>query len=109
VTVAEGMVAMYETWSSHETWVYECLCCFEIWEEEFDIRHSADGRGGEVVVFEHHGHRCPTPWVDHACPYCGSVNVKAVQAPWGRGEPAVRTRTRDDLELVFRLRRLHAY
>jgi hypothetical protein len=103
------MVTMRETWSSHATWVYECLYCFETWEEEFDIRHSADGHGGEVVLFEHDGHRCTTPWVDHTCPYCGSLNVKAVQAPWARGEPIVRTHPHDDLQLVSRLHRLRAY
>ncbi|XVQ12499.1 hypothetical protein ACQP1W_08050 [Spirillospora sp. CA-255316] len=100
---------MREAWSSHEIWVYECLHCTMTWEEEFDVRHSADGHGGEVELFEQDGQRCITPWIDHVCPHCGGQNVKALPAPWGRQVTGVQAATADDLELVFRLRRLHAY
>jgi hypothetical protein len=99
---------MRETWSSHETWVFECLNCMTTWEEEFDIRHGADGHGGETVVYEHDGHLCPTPWVDHPCPDCKSPNVKAVHAPpWARHRQATPPTWPDDIELVNRLRRRH--
>jgi hypothetical protein len=98
---------MHETWSSHETWVFECLCCEATWEEEFDIRHGAD-HGGDTIAYEHDGHLCPTPWVDHLCPECRSANVKALQAPpWARVRRAPEQRRPDDLELVYRLRRRH--
>ncbi|MFC5744026.1 hypothetical protein [Actinomadura rugatobispora] len=100
---------MRDAWSSHETWVFECVNCATTWEEEFDVRHCADGHGGEVELFEHDGQRCTTPWIDHVCPGCAGQNVKARPASWRRRTTAVRAPARDDLELVFRLRRLHAY
>ncbi|WP_344590265.1 hypothetical protein [Actinomadura vinacea] len=100
---------MHEAWSSHETWVYECQNCFTTWEEEYDVRHSADGHGGEVELFEKDGQRCMTPWVDHVCPTCAGQNVKTLPTPLGRHATATPSGNREDLELVFRLRRLHAY
>ncbi|MFI0351431.1 hypothetical protein [Actinomadura sp. 9N407] len=107
--VTKGVGAMHEAWSSHETWVYECQCCSTTWAERFEIRHSPDGHGGDAVVFRRDGQRCMSPWVDHVCPNCESQNVRASLAPWGWHAPVVPAPRPDDLELVFRLRRLHAY
>ncbi|MBW8481650.1 hypothetical protein [Actinomadura parmotrematis] len=101
---------MRDAWSSHEVWVYECLCCAASWDEEFEVRHTADGHGGEGVVYEHAGHRCTVPWCDdHTCAACGSQNVKAFSAPWRRRATAPEARRDSGLEMLFRLRRLHAW
>lgn len=100
---------MREAWSSHESWVYECLSCYTTWQEEYDARHTADGHGGEAVVYKHDGQCCTSPWCDHVCPNCESQNVKAFSAPWGRSLKAPAASRSDDLALVFRLRRLHAW
>ncbi|MEW2355915.1 hypothetical protein [Spirillospora sp. NPDC029432] len=102
-------MTVHEPWSSHETWVYECQNCETTWDEEYEVRHCADGHGGDAVVFERYGQRSLTPWSDHACPGCASENVRAYLAPWGRRTPMVPVQRRDDLEIVFKLRRLHAY
>lgn len=102
-------MAVHEAWSSHETWVYACQVCRTTWDEEYEVLFSEDGHGGDVVVFERNGQRSTTPWSDHCCPRCMSENVRAYMAPWGEHEPMVPVQRRDDLELVFRLRRLHAY
>ncbi|KAB2344061.1 hypothetical protein [Actinomadura rudentiformis] len=109
MAVTEGVGAVRDAWSSHESWVYECLCCSTTWEEQFEARHTADGHGGEAVVYEHDGHRCTTPWTDHVCPNCESQNVKALPAPWAKRSDVPLAHRGDDLELVFRLRRLHAW
>ncbi|WP_067483498.1 hypothetical protein [Actinomadura hibisca] len=105
----EGVRAVRDAWSSHEIWIYECGCCGTSWDEEFDVRHTADGHGGEAVVYEHDGCRCMTPWLDHPCRECSSGNVKAFAAPWRRRAAVPPVAKEDALELVFRLRRLHAW
>ncbi|WP_433333563.1 hypothetical protein [Spirillospora sp. CA-294931] len=100
---------MRDAWSSHEVWVYECLNCFATWQEEFDARHVADGHGGEAVVYEHDGHRCITPWCDHLCNVCGGQNVKVFSAPKAKRAVPPQAKRPDDLELVFKLRRLNAW
>lgn len=102
---------MRDSWSSHESWTYECLNCLTTWQEEYDARHVADGHGGEAVIYEHDGHRCTSPWCDHVCPRCGGQNVKALATPLAEAQDVaspVAGRS-DDLAMVFRLRRLHAY
>ncbi|MDL4772381.1 MULTISPECIES: hypothetical protein [Thermomonosporaceae] len=100
---------MRDAWSSHESWVYECLCCFTTWNEEFEVQHIGGGHHEEGIVYEHDGHRCMNPWSDHPCPGCESNNVKAYSAPWTVHVDAPHAQRADDLELVFRLRRLHAW
>ncbi|GAA4140807.1 hypothetical protein [Actinomadura keratinilytica] len=100
---------MHDTWSSHESWVYECLNCLTTWREEFEVVHTADGHGGEVVVYAHEGHPCTTPWLDHVCPRCRCQSVKTFPGARRRARAEPRTAARNDLEIVFRLRRLHAY
>ncbi|WP_157429884.1 hypothetical protein [Actinomadura oligospora] len=100
---------LHEAWSNHEVWVYECQNCGRTWDEEFEVRHVADGHGGEAVAYEHDGHSCTTPWTEHLCPDCQRARVRAWPAPWRRHHAVPPTRKGDDLELVFRLRRLHAY
>ncbi|WP_153531867.1 hypothetical protein [Actinomadura macrotermitis] len=100
---------MRDAWSSHEVWVYECLHCDTTWDEEFDVRHASDGHGGEGVVYEHEGHRCMAPWCDHTCPTCGGQNVKSYAAPWRKRVSAQRAAADSGLDVVFRLRRLHAW
>lgn len=104
-----GGEGMREAVTSHERWVFECLSCLRMWAEEYDAQHLADGHGGEVVLYEHHGHRCPSPWADHTCPGCASPNIKAFPAPEAARRQGPSARPTSELELVFRLRRLHAY
>jgi hypothetical protein len=99
---------MRDAWASHESWVYECLACATVWEEEFDINHTDDGHGGEAVVYERDGQRCTSPWTDHVCPSCRSQNVKVFASQW-RHEQESEAGQPSHLELVFKLRKLHAY
>ena len=99
---------MHESMISRETWKYECLGCLYEWEEEFEVGRSSDGHGGDVVVYSRMGQRCISPWAELCCPRCGGYDVKTLPTGWA--EVAVLPRQRQsELEMIFRLRRLHAY
>jgi hypothetical protein len=94
----------------HENWVYECTGCLHVWQEAYAVQHAADGHGGDAVVYLRDGQRCLSPWVDHLCPGCGCRDIKAVPAPWATHADALpEPHHHPELEMVFRLRRLHAY
>ena len=99
----------HETWTTHESWVYQCTRCLETWTEEYDARHVADGHGGEAVAYRHDGQPCISPWCDHMCPRCHGYSVKAFAAPWSRTASAHAGRDIADQLLVSRLRRMGAY
>lgn len=100
---------MRDTWSAHEIWLYQCLCCHSSWQREYDARHMDDGHGGEAVTYEHGGHRCTSPWCDHMCPNCQSQNVKASEVAWTKPSKVPAPRSSEDLAMLFRLRRMNAY
>ena|SRR5437868_12796083 len=102
-------MAVHDAWSSHEVWVYDCLACAKIWDEEFEVRHYADGHGGEATVYERGGQRCTTPWIDHTCPGCQSQNIKVFSAPLSSHAEVPLPRDRGDVAMVFHLRRIHAW
>jgi hypothetical protein len=99
---------MHESMVSNETWTYECLSCLHEWRLEFEVGRFADGHGGEVVVYSHGGHRCTSPWAELYCPSCGCYDVKILPTGWAEVPPIPRQRYAE-LEMIFRLRRLHAY
>src|SRR5690349_20521311 len=99
---------MHESMVSHETWTYECLTCLHEWQEEFEVGRCADGHGGDAVTYRRMGHRCVCPWAELFCPSCGGYDVKILPAGWVRVAPLPRQR-RGELEMIFHLRRLHAY
>jgi hypothetical protein len=99
---------MHESMISPETWTYECLACLHEWHEEFEVGHCADGHGGEVVYYRRNGHRCTSPWAELFCPSCGSYDVKILPPGRPRSQ-AVPPQRHGELEMIFKLRRLHAY
>ncbi|MGP4026687.1 hypothetical protein [Actinomadura sp. 3N407] len=107
--VTEGVIAVREAWSSHETWAFECLNCSTTWDEELEVRHCGDGHGHEAVIYERGGHPCMTPWMDRCCPTCQSQNVKALSVMPRKRDEVPKARSGDDVAMVFHLRRLHAW
>ena len=99
---------MHESMISHETWNYECLGCLHEWQEEFEVGRSEDGHGGETVVYSQLGQRCISPWSELFCPSCGGYDVKILPTGWTARASIPRQRY-SELEMIFRLRRLHAY
>jgi hypothetical protein len=99
---------MHESMISHETWKYECLGCLHEWQKEFEVGRSSDGHGGEAVVYHHLSQRCTCPWAEPVCPSCGGYDVKILPTGWNVVAPIPRQR-HTELEMIFRLRRLHAY
>jgi hypothetical protein len=99
---------MHESMISRETWKYECLACLHEWQEDYEVGRSSDGHGGAVVVYRHLGHRCTSPWTEPVCPSCGGYDVKPLPTGWRVVAPIPRRRD-TELEMIFRLRRLHAY
>ncbi|WP_033322017.1 hypothetical protein [Actinomadura atramentaria] len=98
---------MKDTWTSHETWVYECQNCGRRWDEQYDVVHGDDHHGHEATVYQRGGQPAVPPWVEHRCPNCRSENIYT--APYRRNPAVPRSRHGGDLELVFKLRRLHAW
>jgi hypothetical protein len=54
------------------------------------------------------GQRCISPWAELFCPACGGYDVKILPTGWTTPSPIPRQRYAE-LEMIFRLRRLHAY
>ncbi|TDB96464.1 hypothetical protein [Actinomadura sp. 7K534] len=100
---------MRTTWTSHESWAFECLNCSAAWTEELEVRHCADGHGNEAVVYERGGQPCMTPWLDRCCTACQSQNVKALAARPVAHAEVPRARGGEDVAMVFHLRRMHAW
>ncbi|MFC4050249.1 hypothetical protein ACFOY4_11175 [Actinomadura syzygii] len=100
---------MRDTWSSHESWVFECLNCTTTWDEELEVRHCGDGHGNEAVIYEFGGQPCTTPWMDRSCPKCQSQNVKARSASRRRQSEAQKVNGNGDVAMVYHLRRMHAW
>ena len=73
---------MHDSMISREMWTYDCLGCLYEWQEEFEVRRSPDGHGGEAVVYGRGGHRCVSPWAELCCPACGGYNVKTFPVGW---------------------------
>lgn len=109
VGVTEGVNAVRDTWSTHESWAFECLNCATTWDEELEVRHCGDGHGHEGVVYERGGQPCTTPWTDRSCRACGSQNVKALSAVRGRQAEVPKARGGGDVAMVYHLRRMHAW
>jgi hypothetical protein len=99
---------MHESMISREMWTYECLACEHEWSEDFEVCCCADAHGGEVVYYRRKGHRCTSPWTEPFCPSCGSYDVKILPPGRPRSQ-AVPPQRHAELEMLFRLRRLHAY
>jgi hypothetical protein len=73
---------MHESMILRETWKYECLGCLHEWQEEFEVRRSLDGHGGETVAYGRMGQPCISPWAELCCPSCGGYNVKTFPVGW---------------------------
>ncbi|MCW2944483.1 MAG: hypothetical protein JWR24_1200 [Actinoallomurus sp.] len=99
---------MHESMVTRETWTYECLSCLHEWQEDYGVARFSDGHGGEVIVYSRMGHRCTSPWAELFCPACGGYDVKILPAGWTQVPPLPRQRYAE-LEMLFHLRRLHAY
>jgi hypothetical protein len=107
-----GVVAVLDSVSFRESWIYNCTHCLAVWQEDYSVQCNEDGHGHDAVLYFRDGQRCVSPWVDHTCPNCHAASVKARPTPWAARQPRTplpRPR-RSDTELLFRLRgRLHAY
>jgi hypothetical protein len=91
---------MHESIVSRETWTYECLGCLHEWQQEYEVRRSLDGHGGETTVYSRMGLLCVSPWAEPFCPSCGGYNVKILPTGWAasaapprQGGPTRRGRT----------------
>jgi hypothetical protein len=73
---------MHESMVSRETWTYECLGCLHEWQEEYEVRRTLDGHGGEAIVYSRMGLRCVSPWAEPCCTSCGGYNVKILPTGW---------------------------
>lgn len=92
-----------------EVWRYECLCCLHEWEETFEVWHVADGHGGEAVGYRHDGQFSTSPWTELMCPACHGCSVKTFPAATVTRRPVLPPRRTDHLDMLLRLRRVHAY
>jgi hypothetical protein len=95
---------------SREVWHYECVSCLHEWREIFEIWHVPDGHGGEAVLYRHDGLSSTSPWTELMCPSCHGCSVRTFPGSTvvRRAAPPPR-RSADVLDILLRLRRLHAY
>lgn len=100
---------MREPVVSREVWRYECLSCLYEWQESYEVWHVADGHGGDAVGYHHDGQSSTSPWTELMCPTCHGCSVKTFPATTIVRRPVPQARRVDDLDMLFRLRRLHAY
>src|SRR5262249_17509191 len=107
--VALGVRALRDTVTAQESWVYNCVRCLTVWQEDYEVHHTDDGHGGDAVTYFKGGGRCLAPVSGHTRANCGRGAVRSRPAPWAKPESVRPAPRRNDLELVFRLRRLHAY
>ncbi|MBG0817272.1 hypothetical protein [Planomonospora sp. ID82291] len=68
---------MRDEFSTHEVWSLECQCCGRVWQEGYGVRHVADERGHEAVVWTQAGEPVQPPWSGADCPGCGASTVSA--------------------------------
>ncbi|MGH3322374.1 MAG: hypothetical protein ACRDN9_19815 [Streptosporangiaceae bacterium] len=59
-----------------ETWTFDCATCSRIWSQDYEVWHTYDHNGGEVVVWHRGGFACLPPWSGIACPHCDGLRVK---------------------------------
>jgi hypothetical protein len=103
------MNAMREPVIALEIWRYECLCCLHEWEETFEVWYVANGHGGDAVGYRHDGQFSTSPWTELMCPVCHGCSVKTFPAATVVRHPVSPPRRADHLDMLLRLRRLHAY
>lgn len=99
---------MRDSMVSTETWNYECSTCLHQWNDEYEVWQGSDGHGGAVVGYLRNGHRCTSPWSELVCPACGGYEAKILPTHRDR-RPTVPRQRGTELEMLFRLRRLHCY
>lgn len=93
-----------------ESWVYHCGHCQHVWREDFEVHHTDDGHGGDAASYYRGGERSIAPTADRVCGNCGCYSINARPSPRLRREPLMPPPVKPyDLELIFRMRRLHAY
>lgn len=71
-----GVTVVLDGFSTYEKWPFECLHCWQVWEEEYVVRHLSDGHGNDVVVWLRAGIPVQPPWSGVTCPACGSDTIK---------------------------------
>jgi hypothetical protein len=104
------MSAMREPLIALEVWRYECLSCLHEWQESYEVWYVPDGHGGDAVGYRHDGQCSTSPWTELMCPVCHGCAVQTFPSRTTVvRRPLPRPQRVDDLDLLFRLRRLHAY
>lgn len=71
---------MREALVTTETWVFDCQRCRHLWSQEYEVWHTCDFSGGEVIAWRRFGLPCLPPSAGTVCPYCGGLRVKL--RPW---------------------------
>ncbi|MEV0998148.1 hypothetical protein [Nonomuraea sp. NPDC050202] len=66
---------MHDGFESRESWPFECLRCLYVWEEDYVVRHLADGHGNEAEIWFASGVPVQPPWSGTSCPACGAFHL----------------------------------
>ncbi|MFI6595478.1 hypothetical protein ACIBHX_04470 [Nonomuraea sp. NPDC050536] len=66
---------MRDQFESRETWPFECLRCWHVWEEVYTVRRLTDNYGNEMVVWLRGTVTVQPPWSGASCPGCGAYHV----------------------------------
>lgn len=81
---------MDQGFSTRQTWPFECLHCWHVWEEEYVVRHMADGHGHEREIWYRGSVPVQPPWSGCCCPLCGGFRVTSFPSGYLSHHPELR-------------------
>ncbi|WP_327091197.1 hypothetical protein OIE66_11335 [Nonomuraea sp. NBC_01738] len=70
-----GVVLVHDGFNAQETWPFECLRCWHVWEVHYVVRTVTDDHGNEVRVWLRSGVPVQPPTSGVCCPGCGAYHA----------------------------------
>jgi hypothetical protein len=78
--VTRVVVPVRDEYDTRETWPFECLGCWHVWEDDYLVRRLTDDYGNEVAIWSVSGVTVQPPWSGTSCPSCGGFQITSFPA-----------------------------